>query len=129
MLLERRLAAGQIVELLLKLFLVEQLPAGGAVDLGAQFGDAVFVGELLVGLMRDQGAQHVVAEGEIGRRRDRPAGHDHKRPDADPECDRPEAHLTSGMGECVGRPRGHLFGAALFRIRPAHHFARRLLLR
>ena len=51
---QRRLPAQQIVELLLELLLVEQLAAGGAVDLGAQFGDAVFVGVLLLGLARDQ---------------------------------------------------------------------------
>ena len=58
---KRRLPAQQIVELLLELLLVEQLPAGGAVDLGAQFGDAVLVGVLLLGLARDQAFEHVVA--------------------------------------------------------------------
>ena len=51
---ERRLPVQQIVEFLLELLLIEQLAAGGAVDLGAQFGDAVFIGELLLGLARDQ---------------------------------------------------------------------------
>ena len=51
---QRRLAAHQFVELLLELLLIEQLAAGGAVDLGAQFGDAVLVGVLLRRLARDQ---------------------------------------------------------------------------
>ena len=38
------------VELLLELLLIEQLPARRAVDLRAQFGDAVLIGELLLGL-------------------------------------------------------------------------------
>ena len=37
--------AAASLELLLELLLVEQLPAGDAVDLRAQFGDAVLVGE------------------------------------------------------------------------------------
>ena len=57
----------ELLELLLELLLVEQLPAGDAIDLRAQLGDAVLVGELLLGLARDQPVEHVVAEGEIGR--------------------------------------------------------------
>ena len=87
----------QPIEFLLELFLIEQLAAGGAIDLSAQFGDAVLIAELLLRLARDQRAQHVVAKGEVGRRRDRPAGHDHDGADRDPECDRPEPHLAPGM--------------------------------
>ena len=61
-----------LVELLVELFLVEQLPAGGAIDLGAQFGDAVLIGVLHLGLTRDQPGQDVVAEREIGGGRGRP---------------------------------------------------------
>ena len=104
-LLERRLAAHQIVELLLELLLVEQLAAGRAVDLRAQFGDAVLIGELLLGLMRDQGAQHVVAKGEIGGRGNRPAGHDHQGADADPERHRSEPDLPAAMGKRISRAR------------------------
>ena len=43
---QRRLPAHDLLELLLELLLVEQLPAGDAVDLSAKFGDAVLVGEL-----------------------------------------------------------------------------------
>ena len=71
-LLQRGLPLQQRVELLLELLLVEQLPAGDAVDLGAQFGDAVLVGELHFGLAADQAREHVVAEGEIGAGGDRP---------------------------------------------------------
>ena len=73
---QRRLPAHDLLELLLELLLVEQLPAGDAVDLRAKFGDAVLVGELLLLLPRDQPRQHVVVEGEIGPGRKRPAGHD-----------------------------------------------------
>src|SRR5271169_4599996 len=67
---QRGLAAGQLLELPLELLLVEQLSAGGAIDLRAQLGEAVFVGELLLGLARDESSEHVVAEREIGRSRD-----------------------------------------------------------
>jgi hypothetical protein len=71
---QRGLAAGKLLELSLELLLVEQLPAGGAIDLRAQFGEAVFVGELLLGLTRDEPSECVVAEREIGRgRADQPA--------------------------------------------------------
>ena len=53
-LLQRRLPLQQLLELLLELLLVEQLPAGDAVDLRAQFGDAVLVGELHFRLAADQ---------------------------------------------------------------------------
>jgi hypothetical protein len=82
---QRGLAAGQLLDLSLELHLVEQLSAGGAIDLRAQLGEAVFVGELLLGLARDEPFEHVVAEREIGRGRDRPARHDHDRPDGNPE--------------------------------------------
>ena len=83
---QRRLPAHDLLELLLELLLVQQLPAGDAVDLGAKFGDAVLVGELLLLLPRDQPRQHVVVEGEIGAGRKRPAGHDHQAADRDPEA-------------------------------------------
>ena len=60
------------LELLLELLLVEQLPAGDAVDLRAQFGDAVFVGELHFGLTADQAREHVLVEREIGAGGERP---------------------------------------------------------
>ena len=99
--LQRRLPAHDLLELLLELLLVEQLPAGDAVDLGAQFGDAVLVGELLLLLARDQPRQHVVVEGEIGAGRKRPAGHDHEAADRDPEGDRAEPDLAAGMAQRV----------------------------
>ena len=88
-LLEHRLPLQQRVELLLELLLVEQLPAGDAVDLGAQFGDAVLVGELHLGLAADQPGQHVLVECEISAGGDRPDRHDHQRADHDPKRDRP----------------------------------------
>ena len=98
---QRGLAAHDLVELLVELFLVEQLAAGGAVDLGAQLGDAVFIGVLHLGLARDQPGQDIVAEGEIGRGRGRPhAEHGHGA-DHDPEHDRTEPHLLAGMDEGV----------------------------
>ena len=62
---------------MIELFLIEQLAAGGAIDLGAQLGDAVFIGVLHLGLTRDQPRQDVIAEREIGCRGGRPhAEHD-----------------------------------------------------
>ena len=98
---QRGLPAHDLVELLLELLLVEQLAAGHAIDLGAQLGDAVLVGELHVGLARDQPRQHVVAEGEIGGGGERPARHDHERADHDPEGDRAEPDLAAGMEQRV----------------------------
>ena len=69
---EHRLPAQNLLELLLVLLLVEKLAAGDAVDLCAQLGDAILVAELHVGLPGDQSGQHVVAEGEVGRRGDGP---------------------------------------------------------
>jgi len=60
-------AAGEIIELSLELLLVEQLPAGGAVDLGAQLGEAILVSELLISLAGNEPFENVVAEGEISR--------------------------------------------------------------
>src|SRR5262249_56167059 len=74
---EHALTAHQVVELLFELLLVEQLPAGRAIDLGAQFGDPILIGELLFGLTRDETAQHIVTEREIGCRGKRPDRHDH----------------------------------------------------
>ena len=91
--------------LLLELLLVEQLAARHAVDLRAQLGDAILVGELHFGLARDQPGQHVVAEREIGRGDDGPARHDHQRADHDPEGDRAEADLAAGMGQRVAGAR------------------------
>ena len=111
---QRRLLAHDLIELLLELLLVEQLAAGDAVDLRAQFGDAVFIGELHFGLACNEPLEHVVVEREIGAGHDRPAGHDHEAADHDPEGDRAEPDLAAGMGQrVVGRARG---GAARLRM-------------
>ena len=94
------------------MFLVEKLAAGGAVDLRAQFGDTVLIGELLFGLVGDERAQHIVPEGEVGRRRDRPAGHDDDGADGDPECDRTKSDLPPGMRDGVAGARCGLPHAA-----------------
>ena len=99
--LERGLPLRQLLELAVELLLVEQLPAGDAVDLRPHLGDAVLVGELHRGLAGDQARQHVVVEGEIGGGDAGPAGHDHQRADADPERDRADAHLPGAMAERV----------------------------
>ena len=98
---QRGLAAHDLVELLVELFLIEQLAAGGAVDLGAQFGDAVFIGVLHLGLTGDQPGQDVVAEREIGRGRRRPHPEHGHRADHDPERHRAEADLLAGMHQGV----------------------------
>src|SRR5207244_3488190 len=78
--LQRDLPALDLFEPLLELLLVEQLPAGDAIDLRAQLGDAILIGELLFGLARDQAGEHVVVEGEIASGRQRPAGPRSPRP-------------------------------------------------
>ena len=98
---QRGLAPHDLVELLVELFLIEQLAAGGAVDLGAQFGDAVFIGVLHLRLAGDQAGQNVVAKREIGRGRRRPHAEHGHRADHDPEHDRPEADLLAGVDEGV----------------------------
>ena len=52
--LQRCLPLQHLVELLLVLLLVEELTAGDAVDLRAQFRDPVLVGELHFGLACDE---------------------------------------------------------------------------
>ena len=98
---QRGLAAHDLVELLVELFLIEQLAAGGAVDLGAQFGDPVFIGVLHLRLTGDQPGENVVAEREIGRRRRRPHPEHGHRADHDPERHRAEADLLAGMDQGV----------------------------
>jgi len=83
------------------LFLIEQLPAGGAIDPGAQFGDAVFVGVLHLGLARDQPGQNIVAKREIGRGRGRPDAEQDHCTDHDPERDGAESYLLTGVDESV----------------------------
>ncbi len=100
-LLQHALLAHDLFELLLELLLIEQLARGDAVDLGAQFGDAVLVGELHLGLAGDQPLQHVVVEGEIGAGQHRPAGHDDQACDHEPEGDRSEADLPAAMHQRV----------------------------
>ena len=99
--LQRRLPLQQAVEFFLELLLVEQLAAHDAVDLRAQFGDAILIGKLHLGLPADQPREDIVAKCEIGAGRDGPDGHDDKRADHDPERDRPYADLMSGMRERV----------------------------
>src|SRR5262249_61586968 len=91
--LQRRLPAQNLVELLLVLLLVEQLAARKAVDLGAQFGDAILVAELHLRLARDQSGEHVLAESEIsgGAGGSRP-------PDPHPRRHEPEAQRPQAAG-------------------------------
>ena len=100
-LLQRRLPLEQRVELFLELFLVEQLATHDAIDLRAQFGDTVLIGKLHLGLPSDQAGEDIVAEREIAAGRDRPGRHHHKRANHDPECDRSDADLVSGVRERV----------------------------
>src|SRR5665213_714932 len=86
---------------LFELHVDEQLLAGDAIDLSAQFGDAVLIGELHGGLAADQPGQHVLAEGEISAGRDRPDAHDDECTDHDPERHRPDADLAAGMDQRV----------------------------
>ena len=98
---QRGLAAHDLVEFLVELFLIEQLAAGGAVDLRAQFGDAVFIGVLHLRLTGDQAGQDVVAEREIGRGCRRPHAEHGHRADHDPERHRAEADLLAGVDQRI----------------------------
>ena len=104
-LLQHALLAHDLFELLFELLLIQQLARGDAVDLRAQFRDAVLIGELHVRLAGDQPLQHVVMKGEIGAGQHRPAGHDHEAGDDEPEGDRSETDLAAAMnqGVVVGR--------------------------
>src|SRR6188472_63223 len=98
---ERGLAAHDLVELLVELFLIEQLAAGGAVDFGTKLRDAVLIGVLHFGLAGDQPGQDVVAKREIGGSRRRPHPEQHDRTDNDPEYDRAEPDLLAGVHDGV----------------------------
>ena len=75
--------------------------AHNAIDLRAQFGDAVFVSKLHFGLSADQPGQDIVTKCEVSARRYRPDGHDDKTADHDPESDWSDTDLMSGMRERV----------------------------
>ena len=100
-LLQHLLAAHQRLDFALDLLLIEQLPAGDAVDLAAQFGDAILIGELHLRLTADQAAEDIVLEGEIGTGAERPDAHHHQRADDDPERDRPDPDLPAVMNQGV----------------------------
>ena len=102
---QRQLPTRDLIELGLVLLLVEQLPAGQSVDLGAQLRDPVFVAELHLRIAADQPGQHVVAECKVGRRGDAPRRHDDQRADHDPKGDRSDSHLTPAMHKSVVRPQ------------------------
>ncbi len=118
---QRGLALHDLVELLVELFLVEQLPAGGAVYLGTQFGDAVFIGVLHLGLAGDQPGQNVVAKGKIGRGRCRPHTEHHNGADDDPEHHGTEPDLLAVMDDGIAIARGgrSRLGGETARRRPA----------
>jgi hypothetical protein len=107
---QRGLTAHDLFELLVELFLIEQLAAGRAIDPGAEFGDAVFVGVLHLGLARDQPRENVVTKGEVGCGRGRPQAEQDHRADHDPERHRTKPDLFAGMHN----------GVALLRVRRGH---------
>ncbi len=98
---ERGLPTHDLFELLVELFLIKQLAAGRAIDLGAKLRDPVFIGVLHFRLAGDQPRQHVVTKCKIGGGRRRP--HSERRDGAnhDPENHRPEADLLAGMDQRV----------------------------
>jgi hypothetical protein len=100
-LFQSRLSLKQTVERLFELLLVEQLTAHNAVDLCAQFGNAIFVGKLHFSLPADQPGQDIIAKCEVGAGRDRPDCHGDETADHDPESDWPDADLMSGVCERV----------------------------
>ena len=98
---KRGLPAHDLFEFLVELFLIQQLPAGRAIDLGAKFRDPVLVGVLHFRLSCDQPRQHIVTKREIGRGRRRPHSKRGDGADHDPERHRPEADLLAGMDQRV----------------------------
>ena len=86
-----------------------------AVDLRAQFGDAIFIGELHVGLPADQPGEDILAKGEIGAGGDRPHAHDDQSADDDPERHRPETDLAAGMNQSVIGERAGVLAAEVAR--------------
>src|SRR5665213_33340 len=99
------LATHDMVKLLIELFLIEQLSAGGAIDLGAQLGDSVFVGVLHLRLAGEQPGQNVITERKIGRGRRRPHAKHRYRADHNPEYDGPEPDLFAGVDQGIAFPR------------------------
>src|SRR3974377_1404264 len=94
---ESRLTAQNQFEFLLVLLLIEQLPAGNAVNLGAHLGDAILITELHFGLPGNEPGQYVLAEREISRRADCPHCHDGDGGDHPPECERSKSELMPAM--------------------------------
>jgi hypothetical protein len=99
--IERGLAPDDLFELLIELFLIEQLPACRAIDAGAQFGDAILVGILHFRLPRDQARQDIVTKGKIGCRCRRPRAEQRHRTDNDPEHLGSEPHLLAGVRQRI----------------------------
>ncbi len=95
------MAARQLLQAPFELLLIEQLAAGNAIHLGAQLGNAILIGEPLLGLPGEQARQHVIVEGEIGPGRERPYAHDDEAADYDPEADRSEPDLPLAVGDRV----------------------------
>jgi hypothetical protein len=90
-----------VLKLLLELFLIEQLPAGDAINLCPQFCNAVFVGVLLLFLTCDQPSENIVVEGEISAGRKRPARHDDEASNRNPKRERSEPKLAAGVRQRV----------------------------
>src|SRR5215510_2038072 len=111
-LLKDRLPPHHLVELLLKLFLVKELPAGHAVNTGAHLGKAVLVGVLHRSLARRHVGKHVVLKREIGGGHHRPARHNNERTHHRPESHRAETDLTASVPKRkdtgAGTPLAHL---------------------
>jgi hypothetical protein len=65
-LFKRCLPLKQCVEFFLELLLIEELATHDAIDLGAQFGNAVLICELHLGLPPDQSGQDIVPKSKVG---------------------------------------------------------------
>src|SRR5439155_14805735 len=100
-LLKSGLALEQGVEFFLDLLLVEQLATHDPVDLRTQFSNTIFIGELHFRLSANQARKNIVTKSEVSAGRDRPHRHNDQRADYDPERDRSNTDLVSGVGKCV----------------------------
>jgi hypothetical protein len=63
------LPSQDLIELLVELFLIEKLSSGNPVHLRAQFRNTILIGDLHFSLSGDQTGKNIIAECEIGPRR------------------------------------------------------------
>src|SRR5205085_9266203 len=101
---QRGVTADDLFELLIELFLIEELAAGGAIDFGAQLSDTIFVGVLHVSLAGDQACEDIIPKRKIGCSGGRPHAEHDDSADHDPEYHRSEPDLFAGVHQRIAGP-------------------------